>query len=94
MTSFLSVCMSLGLLSPTVTALPAGPDAKLTPVVKTVNDDATMASTETIAALSRTAGPFGSYISAADYADYLELEYGYYTRVIRSSNGWYYVIYW
>jgi hypothetical protein len=43
---------------------------------------------------TRVVGPFWSYASAADYADYLEVELGYYTRVVRSSSGAYYVYYW
>jgi hypothetical protein len=42
----------------------------------------------------RVAGPFATYAKAADYADYLEDEYGYRTRVVRSGNGFYYVYFW
>jgi hypothetical protein len=43
---------------------------------------------------SWTVGPFATYSAAADYADYLEIELGYYTRVFRAGNGYYYVSYW
>jgi hypothetical protein len=43
---------------------------------------------------TRVVGPFWSYAAAADYADYLEVELGYYTRVVRYTSGAYYVYYW
>jgi hypothetical protein len=39
------------------------------------------------------AGPFYTYAAADDYADYLEDEYGFRTRVVY-HYGRYYVLYW
>jgi hypothetical protein len=38
------------------------------------------------------AGPFATYFAAANYADYLEYEYGYITEVVFDS-GLYFVLY-
>jgi hypothetical protein len=73
------------------------PAPKPSPVVVPMTADAPQSDAaegvEAADLLSATAGPFSTYLAAADYADFLELEYGFYTRVVR-SGGLYFVIYW
>ena len=90
MFSFLSALMLA--LFPGQSCLPpasAGDPA----VIQVASDTGTATASETDMP-SATAGPFATYAVAADHADYLEFEYGFFTRVIRSNTGWYYVIYW
>ena len=95
-----ALLMSLNLVSTSTPDCGCGPAVTPSPVVMPMAGDAvqtvtaeTTESTQNADILSATAGPFGSYAAAADYADFLEIEYGFFTRVVR-SGGWYYVIYW